>query len=67
MRNCIWFRTLNVPNLKYERLDHNSAKVVPLQVFGKFSLLLPYPCRETPDGNLVISTKFVNMAGILVG
>jgi hypothetical protein len=24
-----------------ERLDHNSAKVVPLQVFGKFSLLLP--------------------------
>ena len=42
MREGIWFRTLNVLNLKYERLDHNSAKVVPLQVFGKFSLLLPY-------------------------
>ena len=26
---------------KYERLVHNSAKVVPLQVLGKFSLLLP--------------------------
>ena len=33
VRNRIWVRTLNVLNLKYERLVHNSAKVVPLQVF----------------------------------
>ena len=42
MRNGIWVRTLNVLNLKYGLLVHNSAKVVPLQVFGKFRLLLPY-------------------------
>ena len=42
MRNHIWIRALDVPNLKYERLVDNSAKVVPLQVFGKFRLLLPY-------------------------
>ena len=50
MRKGIWVRTLNVLNLKYERLVHNSAKVVPLQVFGKFSLLhgllLPYYSEE---------------------
>ena len=40
MRNGIWVRTLNILNLKYERLVHKSAKVVPLQVFGKFRLLL---------------------------
>ena len=33
---------LNVLNLKYERLVHNSAKVVSLQVFGKFSVFPPY-------------------------
>ena len=38
VRNCIWVRALNVLNLKYERLAHNSAKVVPLQVFGKLSM-----------------------------
>jgi hypothetical protein len=42
VREGIWVRTLNVLNLKYERLVHNSAKVVPLQIVGKFSLLLPY-------------------------
>ena len=42
MRNGIWVRTLNVLNLKYGLLVHNSAKVVPLQVFGKSRLLLPY-------------------------
>ena len=33
---------LNVLNLRYGRLAHNSATVVPLQVFDKFRLLLPY-------------------------
>ena len=33
---------MNVLNLKYGLLVHNSAKVVPLQVFGKFRLVLPY-------------------------
>ena len=42
MRNGIWVRILNVLNLKYERLVHNSAKVVSLQVFGKFSVFPPY-------------------------
>ena len=37
MRNGIWVRILNVLNLQYERLVHNSAKVVSLQVSGKFS------------------------------
>ena len=49
MRNGIWVRTLNVPNLNYERrerLVHNSAKVVPLQVFGKFSVFPPYTAVE---------------------
>ena len=51
MRNGIWVRTLNVLNLKYERLVHNSAKVVPLQVFGKFRLLLPYIEGPPPTPN----------------
>ena len=42
MREGIWFPALNVLNLKYERLVHNSAKVVSLQVFGKFSVFPPY-------------------------
>ena len=42
MREGIWVRTLNVLNLKYERLVHNSAKVVPLQAFGKFSVSPPH-------------------------
>ena len=45
MRNGIWVRILNVLNLNYERLGHNSAKVVPLQVFGKFSVSPPYACE----------------------
>ena len=49
MRNGIWVRILpvNVLNLKYERLVHNSAKVVPLQVFGKFSVFSPYSGTES--------------------
>ena len=55
MRNSIWVRILNVQNLKCERLVHNSAKVVSLQVFGKFSVSPPYACEcftqlgATPD------------------
>ena len=50
VRNCIWVRILNVLNLKYERLVHNSAKVVSLQVFGKFSVFPPY----TPLGFCIL-------------
>ena len=34
VRNGIWDRILNVLNLKYERLVHNSAKVVPCEFFS---------------------------------
>ena len=37
--------TLNVLNLKHERLVHNSAKVVPLQVFSRFLANLVCCCR----------------------
>ena len=59
----VWVSTLNVLNLKYERLVHNSAKVVPLQVFGKFSLLLPYivdglkPRSPSPGPSVFVKLK----------
>ena len=57
MRNVIiWVRILNVLNLKYERLAHNSAKVVSLQVFGKFSVFSPY----APDASAYTGT-YINL------
>ena len=41
---CEKWYLVNVLNLKYEHLVHNSANVVPLQVFGKFSVFPPYIC-----------------------
>ena len=41
-RKSIWVCIMNVLNLKYERRVHNSAKVPPLQAFGKFSVFPPY-------------------------
>ena len=65
MRNGIWVRTQTVLNLKYERLVHNSAKVVPLQVFGKFRLPLPYapmryPARITHEWVVTTFASLIN-------
>ena len=57
MRNGIWVRILNVLNLKYERLVHNSAKVVSLQFFGKFSVFPPYAVRQKKEKIVILGLE----------